>query len=216
MSDRLRKFFRIRGKTGFVLDEVVAPVVLVQDLTEGPYQSGVTPAAGVIAFQTGATGTGSLAILLNDKPGSITPVLDRQFDNRSFSVSWIEIQLRDVLAAIEPLDDLRFSIGTRASVVAAGVPTSAESLVAIQINDGSQLIPVELVFIAAGIAQGSLIWRGVLGDNTNTLGSRRTMEPEPNITIGPNDALIFTNATTTIAAQDLFVTVRGFYQEQPA
>jgi len=46
LTERLRKFFRIRGKTGFVLDEVVAPVVLVQDLTLGPYQSGVTPAAG--------------------------------------------------------------------------------------------------------------------------------------------------------------------------
>ena len=38
ISDRLRKFFRLRGRSGFQLDETVVPVVNVQDLDNPLYR----------------------------------------------------------------------------------------------------------------------------------------------------------------------------------
>jgi len=213
MTERLRKFFRIRGKTGFVLDEVVAPVVLVQDLTVGPYQAGVVPCASESRL-SGNNLPWSIVVLLNDKAGSLTPVLDRQFDNRSFSLTWSDIQNIDILAV--DADNFRLQLSTRADVVAMGVPTQANSFFSIQNNDGKVSVPVEIFQFDATPATGSIIWRGVLGDNTNALGSRRTWDDiQPNITIGPNDALVFTSpfnpGTGTIQTN-----YRGFYKEQPA
>jgi len=215
MSDRLRKFFRIRGKTGFVLDEVVAPVVLVQDLTEGPYQAGVTPAAGALRLTTGALGSFSFAIILNDKPGSITPVLDAQFDNRSFSFTWAEIS--NVTLPSVDLANLRLRLAKRSDVAAIGVPTTAASLVSIQENDGSIAVPVEIFGFDTALIAGADIWRGLLGDNTNTLGIRREFDNlQPTITIGPDDALLFVATAGVATGGDIDWAVRGFYQEQPA
>jgi len=216
ITERLRKFFRIRGKTAFALDEIVAPVVVVQDLTKGPYQAGVTPAAGTQKLGVSDQARWSFAIILNDKPGSITPVLDAQFNARSFSFTWAEFQNIGLLAV--DLTDLSLNLVPRSTVVAAGVPTNASSLVSIQNNNGSVKIPVEIFTFAAEIT-GTQIWRGILGDNLNTPGSRRTLEDiKPNITIGPEDALIFTSGQASSAGQEEFIlmSVRGFYQEQPA
>jgi len=214
MSDRLRKFFRVRGKTGFVLDEVVVPVVLVQDLTEGPYQAGVTPAAGESRIDT-IVGPWSLAIVLNDKPGSLTPVLDDQFNGRSFSFTFADIQ--NVSVAFSELQNLQLKLSTREQVVAAGVPIAATSLTSIQENDGTKSVPVEMFTYQVTIF-GTAIWRGILGDNTNTIGSRRTFDDtKPNITIGPGDALVWTSPdNASLASPGLLANVRGFYQEQPA
>jgi len=213
ITERLRKFFRIRGKTSFSLDEMVSPVVLVQDLTQGPYQAGVTPCAGTL-INTLTTSPWSFVILLNDKVGSITPVLDTQFKDRSFSVTWIDFQNATGIPAIE-LANLRLKLSTRAQIVAAGVPTDSEQLVQIQNNDGSRGVPVEIFTYAVEVL-GRSIWRGVLGDNINTLGSIRTLaDITPNLTLGPDDALVLTGADD-ISAGSLFLSIRGFYQEQPA
>jgi len=216
LSDRLRKFFRIRGKTGFVLDEVVAPVVLVQDLTEGPYQAGVTPAAGVQLITLPNPGDfATFVVIMNDKPGSLTPVLDRQFNDRSFSFTYAEAQ--NISFPVTELDDMKLSLALRADVVAAGVPLAASNLVSIQNNDGTIKVPVE-IFTYNVVIPSTLIWRGLLGDNTNTLGSRRIFDDiKPNITIGPEDALIFASGTAITAGPvEMFFNARGFYQEQPA
>jgi len=214
ISDRLRKFFRIRGKTGFVLDEVVAPVVLVQDLTQGPYQAGVTPAAGSVSLITGSGVVGSAAaLILNDKAGSVTAILGDQFNGRSFSVTFVEIQNT---TASEALPDIALELFPRADVVAAGVPDFSSVLIDIQENDGTLKVPVEhfTYTTPTGLTIVSPIWRGSMGDNINTLGSRRVYEPEPKITIGPKDALVFISAITAVS-QVLRINVRGFYQEQP-
>jgi len=219
ISDRLRKFFRIRGKTGFTLDEVVAPVVIVQDLTKGPYQSGVTPAGGSVRHTIVALDPGfSIVIVLNDKLGSLTPVLDRQFDERSFSFTFAEVQNTDIDVA--QLSRLQLKVGDRANIVAAGVPVAASGLFSIQTNNGSIRVPVEMFTYPAQITGGK-IWDGLLGDNTNTLGSRRLFDSiQPNVTIGPDDALIFTTdantQTTANSPAQIIMSVRGFYQEQPA
>jgi len=193
---------------------MVAPVVIVQDLTKGPYQSGVTPAAGELRLVPSGGTVWSFAVLLNDKPGSLTPVLDQQFKDRTFSFTWADISNIGITG---PVDSLALTLTTRAAIVALGVPTGGNSLVSIQTNDGSIAVPVEIFSFAAVAPVGSNIWRGALGDNTNTLGSRRTFENiQPNITIGPEDALVFKTTSTTAGIASMQLAVRGFYQEQPA
>jgi len=214
ITDRLRKFFRIRGKTGFALDEMVAPVVIVQDLTKGPYQSGVTPAAGSIFFAPPAS-TWSVAVLLNDKPGSITPVLGAEFISRTFSFLWAEQQQTDF--DVTQLASLSLRLSTRQQVITAGVPISSTTLFSIQNNDGSLTVPVEMFALPDQIV-GAVIWNGIMGDNVNTLGSLRRFEDiQPNITIGPDDALVFNSGIAAAGGiERMRVNVRGFYQEQPA
>jgi len=217
ITDRLRKFFRIRGRTGFQLDEMVAPVVLVQDLTKGPYQSGVTPAAGQLPTALPSATTGAMALILNDKPGSVAENLGSQFNGRSFSVTYIEMQYEPSDNPI-PLDDVRLSLGPRANVF-AGTPSNSEVLIDIQNNDGTRHVPVEMFGFETGLTVLTPIWRGHFGDNTNSVGSRRTIEPTPEITIGPDDALIFMNFTNMAAAinpSNMDIHVRGFYKEEPA
>jgi len=215
ISDRLRKFFRIRGKTSFTLDEVVAPVVLVQDLTKGPYQAGVTPCAGQITWVAIDALTASAIVLLNDKPGSLTPVLDHQFKDRSFSITHIELQ--NVGAAIIIEDDLNVVLVKRADVVALGVPTGSAELTSIQNNDGTRDVPVHIFGYNNSSPPGHIIWRGVLGDNINTPGTWRSIEPSPEVTLGPGDGLALISDTSgLLATRTIYWSIRGFYQEQPA
>jgi len=218
MSDRLRKFFRLRGKTSFMLDEVVAPVVLVQDLTIGPYQAGVTPCAATIRWQVDASPIiSALVIVLNDKAGSPTPVLGDQFEGRSFSVTEIALQN----ASQQLFSDLRVKVASRQQAL-NGLVSVAASFASIQNNPGNVTVPVELFGFDAGVGTGGLsIWRGILGalgvtPSENEL-SMRNILPQPNMTIGPNDALILENFTPGTGGNDaIFISVRGFYQQQPA
>jgi len=223
LTDRLRKFFRIRGKSGFILDEVVAPVVLIQDLTLGPYQAGVTPAAANQTLVPLASATGwAFAVILNDKVGSVTPVLPRQFIGRSFSFTYADIVNREPPIIAADMEDVRLRLGNRSAVIAAGIPTASRAFANIQTNrrepDSPQVtIPVEIFAFNAAVVNGSTIWSGNFGDNTNTVGSRKVFEDiQPNITIGPNDALIVSNLTSPAAsAGTVSIALRGFYQEQP-
>jgi len=216
MTERLRKFFRIRGKTGFLLDEIVAPVVLVQDLTQGPYQAGVTPGAGQSQLTTQVLQPWAYVIMMNDKPGSLTPILSDQFNDRSFSFTQAEIQNNT-----DEVMEVSLQLVPRAAVIANPTPPAgANSLASIQNSDGTLKIPVEIfAFVNTTIAGGTFLWRGILGDNVNTVGVRRNFDNLiPNITIGPNDALMVTNQLGggAGAVGTMFLSVRGFYQEQPA
>jgi len=216
MTERLRKFFRIRGKTAFALDEIVAPVVLVQDLTQGPYQAGVTPAAGTIFFTVIQAGGTGVALVLNDKAGSLTPILDSQFDNRSFSVTNIDLQIfDDNVLAVVAMRDILISVHSRIAVASAGVPDVSASLFSIQNNDGSLAIPVELFAFEAGLGPGSGILRTALGDNINAAGAQRTIEPVPQVTIGKSDALVMSFQASAVTDQQIFVSIRGYYQSNP-
>lgn len=195
-------------------------MVLVQDLSKGPYQSGVTPGAGTArATISAGAQRWSFAIMLNDKPGSVTPVLPRQFNNRTFSFTMAELQNID-LGALEN-DDIYLTIVDRATVV-AGTPITADNLISIQGGDKKPpgIIPVEIFTFRTQLgAAFPRIWQGAIGDNTNTLGSRRLFDNiQPNITIGPNEALVFsTNKDQGVGGIfGMFASVRGFYQEQPA
>ena len=198
----------------FALDEIVAPVFVIQDLTAGPFLAGVTPASGTINVGISTSLPSSFALILNDKAGSVTDVLGDQFDGRSFTVTNVEIQNKNILLT-EALEDLQLSVASRANVF-AGTPTLSNFMPAIQFNPGTKNVPVEMYSFDAGLTGGLMIWRGILGDNTNTLGTRRTLEPEPGVTIGPDDAIILRNNVSPSSPQNLQVTIRGIYQEQPA
>ena len=215
ITERVRKFFRIRGRVQFALDEIIAPVTMIQDLTKGPYISGVTPAAGTARGASVALQDWSYAIILNDKPGSVTEVLGAQFNDRSFSFSWADIQNLTLAAA--GVDELSLKVGKRSGVFAAGVPVLSEPFHVIQNGDGVRNVPVEIFFFNNADIAGGTIWRGSLGDNTNTPGRIRTFENiQPNITIGAGEALIFTGAQDAVEAGTTQLALRGFYQEQPS
>jgi len=219
LTERLRKFFRLRGKTNFMLDEVVVPVAMVQDLTVGPYQAGVTPVAFTVKFLQLPGFTNQCAVFLNPKAGTIQAIGDT-FKGRSFSVTWIEVQLLVRMdGTLGPPYFIEVYLIPRSRELANVQPiTAASTAVSIQNNDGSRLLPVQILCHDMGgllFLQPEKIWEGILGNNTNTLGSRRTIEPQPNVTIGPDDAILvqLLNGGSTFDA-DLSISLRGFYQEQ--
>jgi len=123
---------------------------------------------------------------------------------------------------------LSLALTDRATVINSGVPDNARSLFSIANLDGiakrpigvgsANTIPVEVFSFNGQSILGSILWQGILGTNVNTLGISRTYNDiQPNITIGPEDCLIFGNtispATTPGSVQ---INLRGFYQEQPA
>jgi len=220
LTERLRKFFRLRGKTAFMLDEVVVPVAMVQDLTVGPYQAGVTPVAFTVKFTILPGFTNQCAVFLNAKAGTIAALEGEEFKGRSFSVTWVEMQL---LTRVDgtggPPYFIELFLIPRSREVANVQPiTAAARAVSIQNNDGSRTLPVNILCHDQGglfFTADEQIWQGILGNNTNTLGSRRTIEPQPNVTIGRDDAILVQMLNPTSAFDgDLSISIRGFYQDQ--
>jgi len=214
MTDRLRKFFRIRGKTAFMLDEVVVPVTLVQDLTVGPYQAGITPFAGTETI-AGTNINQSIAILLQDKPASTTPVLVG-FEGRSASITWIEVQNQND-------EELGFTMTlvTRAAFVAGAiVPVSAFQCISIQNNDGTLQVPVSLQSfgeLPVSLPSDGQFWKIRLAGNLTVNGRNGVTEysPDPNLTLSPDDVLILTLTDLPGLGGPIRMNVRGFYQQQP-
>jgi len=215
MTDRLRNFFRLRGKTSFMLDEVVVPVTMIQDLTKGPYQAGVTPFAGNMAAGVTITpGSSSFAFVLEPKAGSQTPTVEvvRSMAGKSFSLTWIEFQNNTA----GNLPTLQLHLISRTAWRAQGVLDRVGNPIGIQINHTVHP-PLQIEGYDATVpvtTPDTILWSGTLGDNLNTTGSRREYEPEPNVTVGPDDALVGV-IIGAAAGGTMSVNVRGFYQEQP-
>jgi len=216
LTDRLRKFFRIRGKSAFMLDEVVVPVALVQDLTKGPYQAGVTPCAAGFLMPAGNIALNpSTAVLLQDKPSTLTPVLPGSFDNDTYSMTWVEISSEAVNLTDQ---EVRMGLINR-SALTAFVATQAQRLLSIERNDGTQTVPVEMQFYDDPVVllTSQTLWRGTLaapsGPNVN-IATLLVYEPEPQITIGPDDVIVF--QTVPGGTNRINISIRGFYQQQPA
>jgi len=219
ITDRLRKFLRIRGKLPLLLDEVVVPMVLIQDLTVGPYQAGVSPCAGSESLNIASDDTtGTIAIFLQDKPASITPELGPQFDGRSFSGTFIDMQNNFV----DPAIDVQMLLTGRAQLIAAGVPSNQTQLTSIQENpDGLATVPVAIAaFNAVNVAaQSALLWRGRLeGLVANNSPTVREIQATPQNTIGPKDVILLKFTTGTLGGGpgiQVRFNIRGFYQQQP-
>lgn len=213
LTDRLRKFLRIRGKLPLLLDEVVVPTVLIQDLTVGPYQAGVTPASGSIDLSLTTIVNNTIAVFLQDKPQSITPVLGDQFEGRSFSTTWIDMQ------AIDPniIETVVMELTDRARLVAAGIPVKQIELISIQENPNGLTVPVAMATFPATtiIPTSGPLWQGRLeGISANNSPTVRIIEPIPQNTIGPEDVIIVRFISS--GAAQLFFNIRGFYQQQPS
>jgi len=80
-------------------------------------------------------------------------------------------------------------------------------------------VPVEFLgFSDVAIAVTAVIYRGSLADPNdpnNNLLSVLTYEPEPQVTIGPDDVVAIQMVPGGIGNR-LFISIRGFYQQQPA
>lgn len=212
LTDRLRKLFRITGRTRFALDETVVPVVVVQDLTVGPYQAGVIPAAGTISFQTLTAGS-QVAIMMN--PGSVA-LLDTETDEfrgRSWTTDILELLNRSA----EFLVWSAFIVDRNTAIPPIAVPASIVSLVETQLNRfGDRRVPVVLAEYPGGLIvtpAAKRIWQQA----TNSTGTARdSFRLPPGIVLGPTEALVFDNPFGPAAASNAILNASGIYQPQPA
>lgn len=208
LTTRLRNFLRIRGRVRLMLDETVVPTVQVQDLTVGPYQAGVTPAAGTIP-SPGTVG-GQVLIYMNpDAAALIAPNLDedQRFIGRSFSFSALEFFRRGTGAT-------RYRVGMvpRAAITAATLATRKQ-LVSVQGGRGLQLVPVILAtvavvpFVIFPVPQEWYHREAVAAtDPTNAIVPSR-----PETVLDRFSAIVIEE---TVAGAIFDTNVRGFYQEQ--
>jgi len=207
VTDRLRRFFRIRGRSSFQLDEIVVPVTMIQDLSKGPYQAGVSPASG---HDTLASGIGNqLAILIN--PNQTLPIQanlanDINFIGRSFTITGLQVAGQDG-------SNIRCRVGLvpRANVTAANVST-IQGVNKTQDTPGFPPVPVVIVGV---VAIAFIIFPAV--QETWQMGQvpREPLSmiiPPQGITIRSTEALVL---ETPVASGVLDVNVVGFYQEQP-
>jgi len=217
VTDRLRNFFRLRGKTTFMLDEVVVPVTMVQDLTKGPYVAGVTPAAAEINVTVDIINQAGVAILLNTKVGSLIPTaaIKQPLAGKSFSVKSIEWQ--NTGAAV-PRAFLLYINRTQLEGIVA-VPTISRGFNKILFGGAGGIITKQVsaeMFVwedTTGLVTSTnqRIWSGELAASPG-IGSLRIFEPDPPATIGPEDALILLMDAATAAPSRLIV--RGWFNEQ--
>lgn len=206
ITDRLRNFFRIRGRTRFTLDETVVPVVQLQDLSTAPYQAGVTPAAGTIV--NSGTAGGQVVIFLN--PDATIPMAanldeDPRFIGRSFNIQSLELRQR-------ALGLVRYRVGSvpRAIVTGATI-TVMRRLVNVQVGTGISFVPVVLAVVPAipfVIFPSTSEWH-----HAESLDASQLVKiPQiPITTIDRFNALIIEEL---LAGSLVDVSVRGFYQDQ--
>lgn len=210
VTSRLRNFFRIRGRSKFLLDEIVVPTVQVQDLTKGPYQAGVTPGAGTGQITTNVLGGSQVAILLNPTGALVAVLPELDFEGRSFSITELECINRGG----GTFTSMRWLMTPRANVLAAGAPTALFQLQPVQEGDGIRRIPVVIVTFASGgiITTNPDFYNGGPAAN-GSAGSRIRPLMRPEHTIGPAQALVIEDQSLVTSV--LSFNVRGFYQEQP-
>lgn len=218
LTDRLRKLFRIVGRTRFTLDETVVPVVVVQDLTQGPYQAGVLPAAGGLIWDNLLVGGSQCVILLN--PDDVALLLNLaflDFEGRSWTSEsltvWnrstnflasvqVHITRRDLLPG--PAGDIHQLVQTQQNLP-ADIPTTPP---------GAHVVPVVLAeFPAGGIVVNAdqLIMEGNVGAVTSAT-DRLTIPP---FILGPAEMLVVTSVTGPVANNSMFLNASGFYKQEP-
>ena len=206
LTTRLRNFFRIRGRLQLMLDEVVVPTVQVQDLTVGPYQAGVLPAAGT---QVDVGGAGhQMVIMLSPSLALVPPLIntDDAFIGRSFSIT--ELEIRQRAAGLS-----RLRIGTVPRGVAlAATFTVAKNLLNVQQGGGLQPVPVVIYnvpaipFVVFPVVQEWFHAESILATQNVEVPTER-----PETTIDRATALVIEFPLANVLSD---VNVRGIYQEQ--
>lgn len=214
ITDQMRRFFRIRGRSKFQLDETVVPVVLLKDLDTGPFQAGAIPCALAVDVATSAGGTSQTAILINANAVAISLgdlADDLAFVGRSFTLERLTVFNRSGSAR----GNLLLQPVLRSIVAAALAPTTLELLFPVQGGTGISTVPV----LAAGYPAAGIIlttpniWRGgaIVG---GTLGDQIEIPVPRGTVIDTQNAIIFTDTTGT--AGSLTLMIQGVYNFEPA
>lgn len=219
ITDRMRNFFRIRGKTSWMLDEVIVPVTMVQDLTQGPYQAGVVPVALEINQVGNAVGAGpATVVVLNNKVGSLVPSEEIQKDLKGQSLSITYVEMFNT-GGIFPGNLFLFYVSRDQVEAIAAAPLNTSPMNRIQFGGitGStvnKLASAEAFAFddSAGFVGGTSqrIWAGTLAA-TPGVGSLRIFEPVPALTIGVNDGVVL---LLPVASANIRISMRGFYNFQ--
>ena len=208
ITNQLRDFFRLRGRTKFQLDETVVPIVLLKDLSPA---LGQIPASSSVTWSNPAAGGGQVALLLNPDAATLQLRLpELAFEGRSFTSGAMEIINRSSPVV---LFDVSVHIVSRNNVLAPGPPTAIVQLTQTEENaTGLRQVPVVLASFAAGgiaFAAQQLIYRNHIAAAV-TFGDNFELPP---FTIGPDEAVLITAATA--AAASLFANIHGSYDPQP-
>ena len=216
VTQKLREFFRIRGRSKFMLDETVVPVVQLQDLSKGSFQAGITPTAWTQS-QVGAAGR-QFVITLN--PDAVLPLVadlttDIRFIGRSFSMTHLTLVNRTVNNA-----RVRVGIVPRGTVIVPTGAGAAKQAIAVQIRElrtalpGVMLVPVVLATVPAIpfviFPAANEFYRGDLGANSELV----IPTDNPATTIDLSAAIVI-EELLGVGGGTWDVNVRGNYQEQP-
>lgn len=206
ITDRLRKFLRIRGRVRLSLDETVVPTVQVQDLTAGPYQAGVQPAAASSAqnFTIGR----QMVIYLNPDAG-LVPAADLTTDTRFLGRSFT---LESLMFISDAVAEIRVGLVPRGSLLAATI-TAVKSLIRVQDGNGIATVPVQMGVIPA--------IPFVIFPAVQEFWSGQFLLREPlNVNAAPPPTTIRSSEVIVIEAiinsGNMDVNVRGTWQEQPS
>ncbi len=210
ITDRLRRFLRIRGGVRLSLDETLVPTVQVQDLTKGPYQAGVSPAAGTIV-SPGTVG-GQVLLYINPDAGAVIQATlenDTRFIGRSFSLTAIELKARTAGAA-------RYRVGTvPRDIITGATLTTRKALVNVQQGNGLLIVPVILATVTAiPFVLFSTVSEWFHSQQLGDISAAAIPIPIPS---SPATVIDITTALIieeTVAGALFDVNVRGFYQEQ--
>lgn len=218
LTDRLRKLFRIVGRTRFTLDETVVPVVLVQDLTVGPYQAGVIPAAGGIIWDNLLVAGSQVVLLLNpDDVAILGGSLGDQFEGRSWTSLQLEVWNRSTtfLASVQvhitrrdllpgPAADIHQLVQTQQDLP-SDIPTTPP---------GAHVVPVVMAEFPGGgwvVNADQLLMEANVGAVTSSTDRFKI----PPFTLGPTEVVVITSVTGPAANNSMFLNGYGFYKQEP-
>lgn len=183
LSDRLRRFFRLRGRTTFSLDETVVPMVLVEDLSTGRYPKklilvqGLGLADGITVDPAGAPAQVAITVGTVDQNsaagvGTADAAVYKSLANSRFTVDHIVIALSQAMQKVMALTDgieLDLMASSKLELtIATGAPDTSRPMV---YRDSWDLPPsrkrVAVVMngwneIGTTSMQGTLVYRSLI------------------------------------------------------
>lgn len=213
LTDRLRRFLRIRGRVKLQLDEIVVPTVQVQDLTVGPYLAGVEPCAGNFAIAIPAAAPSQFVIYLNPD-AAIPPVADLttdvRFIGRSFTMESLMLSQRGSV-------NYRWRIGLvpRGLMLGATLGTTKQLL---SVQDGAGILNPVPVVIGAIIAVPFVLFAApnefFSATQVGVPEIPIEMPSRPGTTITTEQVIVCEQVNAGAGTMDL--SIRGTYQSQPS
>lgn len=212
LTERLRRFLRIRGRVRLSLDETVVPTVQVQDLTRGPYLAGVEPCAGNLVLVSPAGAPSQWVIYLNPDAALLPAAdltTDLRFVGRSFTVQSLYISQRTSV-------NYRYRVGlVPRGIMLGGTFTVTKQLLSVQ--DGAGVLDTVPVIIGTIVAAPFVPFAApnefFTATNNGVPEIPIVMPSLPGTTITTEQAIVIEQVNAGAGTSDL--NIRGTYQTQP-